>query len=214
MGVSHGAFGLLAGFFVYVGFAALANRRRAIQEQLPDGCFQLARSLRSGLSLPAALRETAGYVPVPLATLFTKLATAITLGESTGPAVQRVADDAAVTDFDIFAAVVATHAEKGGNLPVMLDRLAASTRDRNQFRGYFRSVTALGRMTAAFLALAAPAGALMYFLFQPELFSAFVRAPEGQTMILVRGGVGGSRAALARPLAPRERFPVKRVTDV
>jgi tight adherence protein B len=180
--------GLFGGLVVFFVFAAMRNRRRrAIQEQLPDGCFQLARSLRSGLNLPAALQETSHYVPRPLAGLFARLAAALSLGEATLPAVRRVAEDAAVTEFDLFAEVLALNSESGGNLPAMLDRLAASIRDRNQYRGYFRSVTALGRAAAIFLALAAPVTVLLYLLTGPdqrEMFNAFLEAPEGQAMIV------------------------------
>ena len=49
--VFAGVAGLLMGLGVYLFFWVLRNRRRrAIQEQLPDGCFQLARSLRAGLA--------------------------------------------------------------------------------------------------------------------------------------------------------------------
>ncbi|MBY0514736.1 MAG: type II secretion system F family protein [Gemmataceae bacterium] len=182
--VPAGIAGLLGGLFTYLVFWGLRNRRRkAIQEQLPDGCFQLARSLRAGLPLPSALRETATYVPKPLAGCLDRLATALSLGESTRAAVLRVADDAEVTEFDLVTEVIALHAESGGNLPAMLDRLAASIRDRNQYRGYFRSVTALSRLAALFLGLAGPAAAVLYLIFQPEMFAKFVSAPEGQTMI-------------------------------
>lgn len=176
--------GLAAGGLTYTFFWSLRNRRRrAIQEQLPDGCFQLARSLRAGLALPSALRETAAYVPRPLSGCFDRLATALSLGESTRPAVLRVADDAEVTEFDLVTEVIALHADHGGNLPTMMDRLAASIRDRNQYRGYFRSVTALSRLTAMFLALAAPFAAVMYLIFQPEMFAKFVAYPEGRVML-------------------------------
>ena len=169
-----GAF-LVGGLLAFLFFAFLRNRRkRAIQEQLPDGCFQLSRSLRAGLNLPDAMRETAAYVPQPLTKLFKRGATAVSLGESAGPALRRVADDAGTTEFDIFSSVVATHAERGGNLPAMLDRLAQSIRDRNQYRGYFRSVTALARISAIFLALAAPVIVLMQFFFMREMFLKFV----------------------------------------
>jgi tight adherence protein B len=185
-----GLAGLLAGGFTYLIFWGLRNRRRrAIQEQLPDGCFQLARSLRAGLALPAALRETAGYVPHPLSGCFERLATALSLGESTRGAVRRVADDAEVTEFDLVTEVIALHAESGGNLPAMLDRLAASIRDRNQNRGYFRSVTAISRITAIYLGLAAPFGVLLYLIFQPEMFEKFLRYREGQTMLAVAVGL-------------------------
>lgn len=173
--------GGLLPLFVFMLYSG--RRSRAIQEQLPDGCFQLARSLRSGLALPSALHETASYLPAPLAGLFDRLSTALSLGESTTAALQRVADDARVTEFDLLVAVIATNMRSGGNLPAMLDRLAASIRDRNQFRGYFRSVTALSRISGFFLALAGPIVVLLYLAFQRDLFMKFVYSPNGQWVI-------------------------------
>ncbi|MFO0799773.1 MAG: type II secretion system F family protein [Gemmataceae bacterium] len=176
---------LLGGLAVFLVLWTMSNRRRrAIQEQLPDGLFQLSRSLRSGLNLPASLRETASYIPTPLSGLFGRLAAALSLGESTRHAVRRVADSARVTEFDLFAEVLALHAESGGNLPAMLDRLAASVRDRNQYRGYFRSVTTLARIGAYFVALSAPAAFVLYLVFQPEMLERFVNEPVGQNMLI------------------------------
>jgi len=178
----------LGGFAVLAFFYALRNRRRlAIQEQLPDGCFQLARSLRSGLVLAGALRETSHYLPRPLSGLFEKLSTALSLGESTHGALRRAAADAELTEFDVFSEVLILNAESGGNLPAMLDRLAASIRDRNQYRGYFRSVTAMARMAAVFLALAAPVSLLIYWFFpeQKLLLMRFLEAREGHAIIAV-----------------------------
>jgi tight adherence protein B len=182
-----GSAAIMGGFAVFTIFYSLRNRRRrAIQEQLPDGCFQLSRSLRSGLSLPAALRETAHYLPPPLKALFAKLASALELGESTRAALRRAAADAELTEFDVFAEVLIMNAESGGNLPAMLDRLASSMRDRNQYRGYFRSVTALARMAAIFLALAAPVVLLLYLFFpeQRVMMYRFFEAPEGQAILI------------------------------
>lgn len=179
---------LIGGSTVLLFFYLLRNRRRrAIQEQLPDGCFQLARSLRSGLALPGALRETSNYLPAPLSKLFGRLAAALMMGESTRAALRRAAADAQVTEFDLFAEVLAMNAESGGNLPAMLDRLAAAIRDRNQYRGYFRSVTMLARMAAVFLALIGPAALIMYLFFdeQRELLLRFIQAPYGQGIILL-----------------------------
>lgn len=179
---------LLGGGMVMVFFFLLRNRRRqAIQEQLPDGCFQLARSLRSGLALPGALRETSHYLPSPLSKLFGRLAAALSLGESHRAALRRAAADAQVTEFDLFAEVLAMNAESGGNLPAMLDRLAASIRDRNQYRGYFRSVTALARMAAIFLALAAPVALILYLIFpeQRVLLLRFFQTYEGQVIFVI-----------------------------
>jgi len=187
-GLIIAGFGLLVGgLTVLVILYLLRNRRRrAIQEQLPDGCFQLARSLRSGLALPSALQETSHYLPIPLSKLFARLSAALALGEATRPALRRAAADADVTEFDLFAEVLAMASESGGNLPAMLDRLAASIRDRNQYRGYFRSVTALARMGAIFLALAAPITLLLYAIFpeQRALLVRFFMTSEGQMIFL------------------------------
>jgi len=178
-------FGLVTGFLVLAIFWLYRNsRRQAIQEQLPDGCFQLSRSLRAGLNLTGALRETTAYTPAPLAGLFDRLTVALSLGESTRKSVGRVADEARVTDFDLFAEVLILNAESGGNLPAMLDRLAASIRDRNQYRGYFRSVTALSRTTAIFLGLAFPIALILYRFLQPAMFAKFLNSGEGQTMLI------------------------------
>jgi tight adherence protein B len=71
------------------------------------------------------------------------------------------------------------HQKTGGNLPLMLDRLAASARDRNQFRGQFWAATAQGRITSIALALAAPALVLGYLIFQPEFAQSFLSDPRG-----------------------------------
>ena len=180
--------GVSAGAILFLLFWVMQNRRRrAIQEQLPDGCFQLARSLRSGLNLPTALRETAGYVASPLNALFTRLGSALALGESAQNATRRVADDAQVTEFDLLTEIIALNSVSGGNLPAMLDRLAASIRDRNQYRGYFRSTTTLSRIAAYFLALAAPVAFLFYLILptQRVFMLEFLDAPEGQLILAV-----------------------------
>ncbi|QEL13259.1 type II secretion system F family protein [Limnoglobus roseus] len=175
--------GMALTFFFLV--VARDRRRRAIQEQLPDGCFQLARGLRAGLALPEALYQTSDYTPSPLGEVFRACGKSINLGLAAPAVMRRAAEDVRLTDFDQLAAVVALNSETGGDLPNLLDRLAASIRDRNQFRGYFRSVTALARISALFVALGAPVAALIYFLtYRYELFLPFVYSPLGFWMIL------------------------------
>lgn len=187
---------LLAMVFAFLAAATLATlvfflfsyrRRRAIQDQLPDGCFQLARCLRAGLGLTAAVKESAEYTATPLSTVFTAIAGRLELGMHPGQAFAAAAEDVKLTDFDLLAAVMDLHADIGGNLPAMLDKLAASIRDRNQFRGYVRSVTSLSRITTLFVASAAPVAFLFYLIFEPEpgLFTNFLKAPLGLALLAV-----------------------------
>ena len=103
----------------------------------------------------------------------------MTLGLSAPAALGVMADQVELGDFDALASVTALHRQVGGNLPALLDRLAAGVRDRNQFRSYFRAVTALGTTTSFFVAAAAPLVAIGFYATQPDLFANFFRSNEG-----------------------------------
>jgi tight adherence protein B len=179
------ASGFLVGMaLTYLYFVASRDRRRrAIQEQLPDGCFQLARGLRAGLALPGALRQSAEYTPAPLGGVFDSTGQSIALGLAAPTVMRRAADDIRLTDFDQFAAAIALNSETGGDLPTLLERLGTNIRDRNHYRGFFRSVTALARISALFIAAAAPFAAFLYFWFHPDLFLPFATSRLGVVMI-------------------------------
>lgn len=176
---------LMGMLLTYLFFLVSRNRRRmAIQEQLPDGCFQLARGLRAGLALPEALQQSSAFTPTPLGNVFEKCSQSMRLGLAATGVMNRASDDVRLSDFDQLSSVVALNAQSGGDLPRLLDRLAENIRSRNQYRGYFRSVTSLARISAIFVALGAPVAALIYFLFQNELFMGFIGSRLGITMIV------------------------------
>lgn len=178
------AVGLVGGLVPVLLFYVFRNRRRAaIQEQLPDGCFQLARCLRAGLTVEAGFSETAAYSNEPLAKVFREGARLMEGGIPTPQAVQHLADDIRLTDFDTMAALLSLQTDVGGNLPMILDRLAAAIRDRNQFRGYYRSVTALSRITAGFVAIAGPLIAIGFWFYQPDLARNFIDMPLGNVLL-------------------------------
>lgn len=171
-------------------FAALRSRaRHAIQDQLPDGLFQLSRSLRSGQALVQAFRTAAEYTPAPLAEVFSKVAGRMDMGMSAEAALAIAAEDVQLTDFDAVVSVVGLNSRAGGRLPQLLDRLAAAIRDRNQFRGYARAVTALSTITTVFVAIAAPVAALAYVIFAPELFWNFFDTGLGLGLFAVAAGL-------------------------
>jgi tight adherence protein B len=159
--------------------ALRARRRRALQEQLPDVLLLLARSLRAGLSLEQALTTVAELGTRPLADEFRRGVEQIKLGLTVPAALQGMARRLRLADFNVFVTAVTLSRSLGGNLALLLDRVASSTRDRNLFRGYFRTATALGRITGIFLSAAAPVLFLGYALWQPDFVERFVRSTAG-----------------------------------
>jgi tight adherence protein B len=177
--------GCIAAFAVFLLFRS--RRRRVLQEQLPDGCFQLARCLRSGLGLTGAVREASEFSPPPLGLVFKQTQSRLEMGAGAKLAFARTADDVRLTDFDLLAALIALHEEVGGNLPELLDRLAADIRARNQYRGFFRSTTALARATTFFVAAAAPVALLATLIFFPNLFANFLTTTLGLYLLIAAG---------------------------
>jgi tight adherence protein B len=170
-----GGVGLLVGMGLATAVFLFLQRRwrRAVQDQLPEGIFLLARSLRAGQSIEQALASSRTFCPRPLGEVFGRIADQVEMGLTPAEATQRMADATALVDLQTLASVLALHRDVGGNLPELLDRLAVSVRDRNQFRGFARAATALSRASATFVAIGAPAFALILCLDQPDLFRNF-----------------------------------------
>jgi len=175
------AVGFFAGMlliFAYYMFKQLGYRRR-LQNQIPDSLFLIARSVRTGMSLEQAIDLAAQQVIQPLAGEFKRAAQQIKLGLSIPAALQRMAFRLQLVDFDAFVSTIAVYTRTGGNLPLLLDRLAANARDHNQFRGYFFAATAQARVTAIFIGLAAPLLLLAYVILDPEHLQTFFRNNTG-----------------------------------
>jgi tight adherence protein B len=162
-----------------------ARYRRQLQEQLPDAFYLLARSLRAGLSLEQSLALSAEQGVKPLANEFRRCVGQVRLGLALPIALQMMADRIHLMDFNAFVSAVAFHRISGGNLALILDRLAAGTRDRNQFRGHLSAATAQGRITAIFLGLFGPIVLLVYALAQPAHVQAFFQSPTGWLAVAV-----------------------------
>jgi tight adherence protein B len=160
-----------------------ARWRRRMQDQLPDALFLLARFLRAGMSLDQALAMVGRHGTRPLAEVFRRCSEQIELGLTVPAALQLTAQRVRLADFNVFVSVVTMYRSTGGNLAQLLDRVAASTRDRNQFRGYFRAATALGRITGLFMSAAPLLLFLGYWVWQPDYLARFFESPSGLTAL-------------------------------
>lgn len=142
--------------------------RRTMQNQLPDALYLLARSVRAGRSIDQAIQLVGEAGVQPLAREFSRLHRQLELGLSLSQALQITANRIGLVDFNVFASVLSLHRGTGGNLPTILDRVAASTRDRNQFEGQYRAATVLGRYCSAFIVGLACFIIFYLFFFQRE----------------------------------------------
>jgi tight adherence protein B len=181
------ALGLVVGIALPLAIYLLLRQRwrQRLQDQLPDAFFLIARSLRAGETLEQALDMVASHGTKPLAGEFRQAVERIKLGLTVPAALQGMARRLRLPDFNVFVTAVTLHRNIGGNLTMLLDRVAASTRDRNQFRGYVRAATALARITGIAVAAAAPLLFVGYALWQPEFITRFTDSVGGVRALTV-----------------------------
>src|SRR5262249_47712960 len=99
-------------------------------------------------------------------------------------ALQSTARRLDLVDFNIFASVVSLHRTTGGNLPAILDRLATSTRDRNQFERQYQAATSLGRLSAALISACAVVILLSFFFFYGGYWMRYFDTSTGITLFV------------------------------
>lgn len=166
-----------------------ARYRRQLQDQIPETFTLLASSLRAGMSLEQAIMVVSEHGAKPLSKEFGRCAGQLALGLPVANAVEVMAKRLELLDINILASTIAMYQTTGGNLPLLLDRLAQGARDRNTFRGFLRSATALGRVTAMFFLGFVPVMLIGYALFQPEHIQAFFTSAAGWTMLGIAFGL-------------------------
>lgn len=157
--------------------------RRTLQQQLPDMIFLLARSLRAGRSLEQAIGFVGDSGVPPLAREFSRMHRQLDLGIPLDQVVRGAAERVHLADFYVFSSVLSLHRTTGGNLPVLLDRLAVATRDRTHFEGQYRAATILGRTSTGFIACMVGVILFYLFFFQRDWAMRFFDTTHGYTGI-------------------------------
>lgn len=182
LGIAGGVAGLVVPLII---LAIYQGRARAeLQDQLPDFFYLLARSLRAGMNLEDAIKLAIDEDIKPLSQRLKPVLGHLRLGLSLPKALEKVAaTEIPLLDFQTFVSIVSFYRVNGGNLALLLDRLATGVRDRNQFRGHLQSTTAQARFTALLVGLVGPLLLAGYAVFQPEHILPFFQSVWGWTIL-------------------------------
>ncbi|MEO8477276.1 MAG: type II secretion system F family protein [Actinomycetota bacterium] len=158
-GVLVGRTPLFAGLGAVAGYGACRIRVRmragslaaARDEQLADTVRAIASALRAGLSVPQSLAYAAGEAAPPLGASLTEVVDALDVGVPSDEALDRWADTVGTDDARLVAGVLHLHRRSGGDLPVVLDQVAETLRDRRAATREVRALTAQARLSGAIL---------------------------------------------------------------
>lgn len=144
--------------------------------RLAEACDAIARALRSGRSLSAAVVEAAERYGQPA---LVEIARAVGVGEQLPTAIDRVTSRVADPDVLLVVQVLAVAAEHGGSQAEAIDRAAATLRERAALREERRAQAASARLSTRVMTVL------------PFAFTGFVATTDGDVRdVLLRTPVG------------------------
>jgi tight adherence protein B len=193
---------LLPGLLPWLWVRRKANKRmQEFAEQLPDALDLLTRSMRAGHSLVTGFQLVGDELADPISTEFALVAEEIRLGLEVRDALENLLRRTENPDLPYFSTAVLIQRQTGGNLAELLDKLGTLLRERAQFTGRVRALTAQGRGAAAFLALWLPVIFLIILLVAPDYISPLIENTWGNAVLAGAVGIDLLAYFMARRIA-------------
>ncbi len=178
--------GLLATPLPFVYWIFLRERRLTkLQDQLPSALETMARSMRAGRTLDEAIGLLGDHSPEPLAKEFRWCAQQMGMGLALPAVMRSLMQRVRLYDLRIVANTLTVHRQTGGNVVLVLERLAQVIHDRLNYRRQLRATTAAGRMSAGLFGVLAPGVFLYLFFFRPDYVGTMLQSPLGQMLLLL-----------------------------
>ena len=179
------ATGAVLGMLIVAGvlFYFRARWHRAIRDRLPDCMDLMARAVRAGESLDQAITLAGNSGLRPMDAEFRYCASQMKMGLSLEAAIRSMAARIPLTEMRILAMTLVVQRRRGGSLPTTLERLARVFRDRVSFYRQFQAATALGRGSAALIALLALALDAFVVFGNSEYAESLLTTNTGRVML-------------------------------
>jgi tight adherence protein B len=178
---------------LFVRFMA-RKRLNAFEAQLPETLITLAASLKAGHAFNSALASVVKEGAEPTSKELARVAQEIQLGMTSETALEAMSKRMDSTNFGFVVMAVNIQRTVGGSLAEILDMVADTVRQRQQFSRKVKALTAQGRMSA-YVLLAMPfLMGLAIFALNPGYMSILFTSTAGKALIavsLVMMAIGG-----------------------
>ncbi len=187
---------LVAGIALPSLFVKFMARKRlnTFESQLPETLITLAASLKAGHAFNSALASVVKEGAEPTSKELSRVAQEIQLGMTSESALEAMAKRMDSTNFGFVVMAVNIQRTVGGSLAEILDMVADTVRQRQQFSRKVKALTAQGRMSA-YVLLAMPfLMGLAIFALNPAYMSILFTSTAGKFLIavsLVMMAIGG-----------------------
>jgi tight adherence protein B len=182
--------GAIAVAFLPYGYILRAREKRfrAFRDAFPDVLDSMARALRAGYPLPAAVDMVAADSPEPIASELKKASAEANLGMGWSRALENLARRIPILEVNVFISAVVLHSRTGGKLGEVLTGVAENMREAISLQGEVRALAAHGKLTGVILTILPLGIAGMMMIFSPGYMMTLFNHPYGKT--LIAGAIG------------------------
>lgn len=163
------------------------TRMKRLEEQFSDAVDMIARSIRAGNALTAAIQLVGEEMAEPTGGEFRQMSDEIRLGIDPGEALARLEQRVPTEDMRFFCAAINIQRGSGGNLAEILDRLSDVIRKRFELLSHARVLSAQQRYAAIFVGLSPLGFSLIFYLLSPGYFDPLLKSSLAP--MLIGGGL-------------------------
>jgi tight adherence protein B len=176
--------GAAAAFLPYAYILRRRSRRfRKFREAFPDVLDSMARALRAGYPLAAAMDMVASEAAAPVAAELKKTSAEANLGMGWPRALENLGQRVPLLEVNLFGAAVVLHSRTGGRLSEVITAVAENMREAQALQGEIRALAAHGKLTGIILTVL-PAGiAAIMMVVSPGYMQILYNHPLGGPLI-------------------------------
>ncbi len=169
---------------LYVFFARM-RRQRQMTQQLPGMIEELARAAKTGRSIDQCCAIVANDTPEPLGSELRVCARRMEMGEDVATAMRDLPERSGLVALNILVTSLSVHQTTGGDLVMVLERLAQTIRDRLLFLGRLRAATIGSRWTAILMISLPPLIITFFILRDANYLNQLLSTYWGRTMSII-----------------------------
>ncbi len=183
----------------------LMAKRAAVRikfiNQLPDAIDLMISVLRSGHSIPQAVKTVSDELPNPVGAEFNEVMQRMNLGQPLASALTYSCEKYNSVELDLFRRAVSIQIEVGGSLAELLDKTNSTLRQRLKLVRHVKVLTTQSKMTAVVVGLLPIIMALGLQFLSPTYLTPLFETKFGNILLVVALILQVIGIALMRKLA-------------